>query len=55
MHGMQSIFEVLFLIGKPGKISEGKKAFLRGNLIGYISGTEDCIKLKFGEVGLQIR
>ena len=29
-----------------------EKAFLRGNLICYASGTEGCRKLKFGEVGL---
>ena len=31
-----------------------EKAFLRGNLICYISRTEGRRKLKFGEVGLQI-
>ena len=51
---MPSIFEILFLIGNPGKISKGEKVFLRGNLICYISGTEGCRKLKLGEVGLQI-
>ena len=30
------------------------KAFLRGNLICFTSGTEGRRKLKFGEVGLQI-
>ena len=51
---MQSSFEILFLTGNPGKISTGEKAFLRGNLICYISGTESRRKLKFGEVGLQL-
>ena len=46
---MQSIFEVLFLIGNSGKIS---KAFQRGNLIFYILETKGCRKLKFGEVGV---
>ena len=49
-----SIFEILFLIGNPGKISM-EESLLKGNLICYISGTEDCRKLKFGEVGFQIR
>ena len=49
-----SIFEILFLIGNPGKISL-EESLSKGNLICYISGTEDCRKLKFGEVGFQIR
>ena len=44
---MQSIFEISFLIGNPGK-------FLRGSITCYISGTEGRRKLKFGEVGPQI-
>ena len=44
---MQSIFEILFLVGSLGKIS-------KENLICYISGAECRRKLKFGEVGLQI-
>ena len=51
---MQPIFQILFLIGNPGKISKGEKAFLRVNLICYISGTEGRRKLKFSTVGLQI-
>ena len=53
---MQKVFEILFLIGNPGKISKGEKAFLRGKLIRDISETEGRRKLvvKFGEVGLQI-
>ena len=44
---MQELFEILFLIGNPGK-------FLKGNLICYISRTEGSTKLNFGEVSLQI-
>ena len=51
---MQSIFEILFLIGNRGKISKGEKAFRRGNLICFISETEGHRKLKFVEVGLHI-
>ena len=49
---MQSIFEILCLIGNPGKIFSGKS--LLGNLICYISEAEGCRKLKCGKVGLQI-
>ena len=51
---MQSTFEILFLIGNPGEICRGEKAFPRGNLICCISGTEGRRKLKFGEVGFQV-
>ena len=50
---MQPIFEILFLIGNPGEICWGEKAFLRGNLICCISVTGRR-KLKFGEVGFQV-
>ena len=39
---------------QPWKNFKEEKAFLKGNLICYISGTEGRKKLKFGEVGLQI-
>ena len=48
---MQSIFEILFLVGNPGKISKRKSLF-KGNLICNISGTKGCKKFKFGEVCL---
>ena len=51
---MQSIFEILFLNRNPYKISKGEKAFLRENIICYISGMEGLRKLKFNEVGLQM-
>ena len=39
---------------QPRQNFYGEKAFLRGNLICYISGTDGCRKLKFGEIGFQI-
>ena len=49
---MQSIFEILSLIGSPDKISNGK-SLSKGSLICFISGMEGRRKLKFGEVSLQ--
>ena len=51
LQNMLSLFEILLLIGK---ISKGKKPFLRGSLIRYISGMEGHRKFIFGEVALQI-
>ena len=50
---MQSLFEILFVVGNPGKISKGK-SFSKGNLSCLISGTESRKELKFGEVALQM-
>ena len=41
---MQSIFEILLLVGNPGKISKGEKAFLKENLICYISQERKVVK-----------
>ena len=55
---MQKPFEILFLIGNPGKISDAlyilceEEAFVKRILMCYISGTECRRKLKFGEVSL---
>ena len=51
---MRQIFEILFFNWQPWQNFEEEKAFLRVNLIGYISGTEGRKKLKFGEASLQI-
>ena len=50
---MHELFEILFVISNPGKISDGK-SILQGSLHHHISGTEGCQKPKFGEVGFQI-
>ena len=51
---MQSIFEILFLIGNPGKFLRGK-SLSRGKSNLLHLGMEGRGKLKFGEVSLQIR
>ena len=49
---MQKLFEILFLIGNPGKISKGKKPFFGEYLSCYIFSTKDGRKLKFGKSSL---
>ena len=46
---MHQLFEPLFVIGNPGKISNGK-SILQGSLHYHILKTEGCRKLKYDEV-----
>ena len=49
---MHLLFEILFVIGNPGKISNGK-SILQEILHCHILKTEGCRKLKFDEVRFQ--
>ena len=46
-----AVFEILFLIGNPGKISKEKNLSKRKSCLLHFR-TEGCSKLKFGEVRL---
>ena len=50
---MLALFDILFLTGKLGEMSQGEKPS-SGNLSCYISETEGRGKLKFREVSFQI-
>ena len=50
---MHLLFEILFVIGNPGKISNGK-SILQESLHYHILKTEGCQKLKYDEVRFQI-
>ena len=50
---MHYLFEILFVIGNHGKISNGK-SILQGSLHYHILKTEGCRKLKFDKVRFQI-
>ena len=50
---MKQLFETLFPVGNPDKISK-EKSLSKGNLNCYILGTEGQRTLNFGEVSLQI-
>ena len=44
---MSKLFEILFVVDKPDKISKEVKAFLRGNLVSHILEMEGRRKHKF--------